>query len=51
MGRESRRRYDAVLDVESGLESDLRARRAQVTPQDAGLSSCGLRRTPGLRRE
>ncbi|MEU8148835.1 helix-turn-helix domain-containing protein [Nonomuraea sp. NPDC048901] len=51
MGRESRSRHDAVPDVESGLGSYLRARRAQVAPQDAGLSSCGPRRTPGLRRE
>lgn len=30
----------------------LRARRAQVTPQDVGLpAGAGLRRTPGLRRE
>ncbi|MET7696491.1 helix-turn-helix transcriptional regulator [Streptomyces sp. NPDC005485] len=38
-------------DVDSGLGAYLRARRAQVTPEQVGLSATGLRRTPGLRRE
>ncbi|WP_405922623.1 helix-turn-helix domain-containing protein [Streptomyces sp. NBC_00035] len=38
-------------DVDSGLASFLRARRAQVTPEEAGLTPAGLRRIPGLRRE
>lgn len=29
----------------------LRARRAQVTPHDAGIPNCGSRRVAGLRRE
>jgi transcriptional regulator with XRE-family HTH domain len=33
------------------LTDFLRTRRAQVTPQDAGLPANGRRRTPGLRRE
>jgi transcriptional regulator with XRE-family HTH domain len=33
------------------LSDFLRHRRAQVTPQDAGLEPGGRRRTPGLRRE
>ena len=35
----------------SELTDFLRTRRAQVTPQDAGLPANGRRRTPGLRRE
>ena len=35
----------------SELTDFLRTRRAQVTPQDAGLPADGRRRTPGLRRE
>ncbi|MFE3828513.1 helix-turn-helix transcriptional regulator [Streptomyces sp. NPDC059092] len=36
----------------SGLGTFLRTRRAQVTPEDVGLTpGAGLRRTPGLRRE
>jgi transcriptional regulator with XRE-family HTH domain len=33
------------------LAGFLRARRARVTPQDAGLPATGRRRTPGLRRQ
>jgi hypothetical protein len=33
------------------LASFLRARRAQVSPRDAGLPELGRRRTPGLRRQ
>jgi transcriptional regulator with XRE-family HTH domain len=35
----------------SELTDFLRTRRAQMTPQDAGLPANGRRRTPGLRRE
>ncbi|WP_344947412.1 helix-turn-helix transcriptional regulator [Actinomadura miaoliensis] len=35
----------------SDLGAYLRARRAQVTPDEAGLPSTGYRRVPGLRRE
>jgi transcriptional regulator with XRE-family HTH domain len=35
----------------SELTDFLRKRRAQVTPQDAGIPANGRRRTPGLRRE
>ncbi|MER5806141.1 helix-turn-helix domain-containing protein [Streptomyces mirabilis] len=51
MAREARSSGDGVPEVDSGLGSYLRARRAQVTPEDVGLTSSGLRRTPGLRRE
>ena len=37
--------------VRSDLAEFLRARRAAVSPQDAGLEPGGRRRTPGLRRE
>jgi transcriptional regulator with XRE-family HTH domain len=35
----------------SELAAFLRARRARVSPQDAGLPAMGRRRTPGLRRQ
>ena len=35
----------------TALGEYLRARRAQVTPQDAGIGTYGVRRVPGLRRE
>jgi transcriptional regulator with XRE-family HTH domain len=35
----------------TGLGTYLRARRAQVTPEQAGLPTYGVRRVPGLRRE
>jgi transcriptional regulator with XRE-family HTH domain len=35
----------------AGLAGFLRARRARITPQDAGLPATGRRRTPGLRRQ
>jgi transcriptional regulator with XRE-family HTH domain len=37
--------------ADSGLGRYLRARRAQITPDQAGLTAMGVRRTPGLRRE
>ncbi|WNO70339.1 helix-turn-helix transcriptional regulator [Streptomyces sp. AM8-1-1] len=37
--------------AESALGGFLRARRAQLRPEDAGLSTSGRRRVPGLRRE
>lgn len=36
---------------DSELGDFLRSRRSQVTPEDAGLHSYGVRRVPGLRRE
>ncbi len=38
-------------DLRAGLASFLRARRARVSPRDAGLPTTGRRRTPGLRRQ
>ena len=38
-------------DVVNPLGAFLRARRELVTPEQAGISSGGLRRVPGLRRE
>jgi transcriptional regulator with XRE-family HTH domain len=35
----------------TGLAAFLRARRARVSPRDAGLAEMGRRRTPGLRRQ
>jgi MmyB-like transcription regulator ligand binding domain/Helix-turn-helix domain len=35
----------------AGLAAFLRARRARVSPRDAGLAELGRRRTPGLRRQ
>ena len=35
----------------AGLAAFLRARRARVSPRDAGLPVVGPRRTPGLRRQ
>jgi transcriptional regulator with XRE-family HTH domain len=35
----------------AGLAAFLRARRASLSPQDAGLPEMGRRRTPGLRRQ
>jgi transcriptional regulator with XRE-family HTH domain len=37
--------------ADSGLGRYLRARRAEITPDQAGLTAVGMRRTPGLRRE
>lgn len=39
------------MDAKKALGDFLRARRAQVRPEDAGLPGGGLRRVPGLRRE
>lgn len=39
------------MDVSNTLGEFLRARRALVRPEDAGLPGGGLRRVPGLRRE
>ncbi|GAA2856247.1 helix-turn-helix transcriptional regulator [Streptosporangium fragile] len=39
------------MDGTNALGEFLRARRAQVRPEDAGLPGGGLRRVPGLRRE
>jgi transcriptional regulator with XRE-family HTH domain len=38
-------------DRRADLATFLRARRARVSPQDAGLPAVGPRRTPGLRRQ
>ncbi|WP_327434490.1 helix-turn-helix transcriptional regulator [Streptomyces sp. NBC_01236] len=41
-----------TTDAASGLGAYLRARRARITPEQAGLTAAlGLRRAPGLRRE
>jgi transcriptional regulator with XRE-family HTH domain len=37
--------------ADSGRGRYLRARRAEITPDQAGLTAVGMRRTPGLRRE
>ncbi|MFF7755432.1 helix-turn-helix domain-containing protein [Streptomyces sp. NPDC007971] len=39
------------MDGTNALGEFLRARRAQVRPEDVGLPGSGLRRVPGLRRE
>ncbi|MFF4490764.1 helix-turn-helix domain-containing protein [Streptomyces sp. NPDC001544] len=39
------------MDAKNALGDFLRARRALVRPEDAGLPGGGLRRVPGLRRE
>ena len=41
----------ASADRRADLATFLRARRARVSPQDAGLPAVGPRRTPGLRRQ
>jgi len=41
----------ASADRRADLAAFLRARRARVSPQDAGLPAIGPRRTPGLRRQ
>jgi transcriptional regulator with XRE-family HTH domain len=40
-----------LRDSRAGLAAFLRARRARVSPRDAGLPAMGRRRTPGLRRQ
>lgn len=42
---------DTALEAESLLGDFLRAHRARLTPEDAGVVSYGIRRVPGLRRE
>jgi len=44
-------RVDADVRRRSELREFLMARRAQISPQEAGLAPGGRRRTPGLRRE
>ncbi|WP_406470434.1 helix-turn-helix transcriptional regulator [Streptomyces sp. NBC_01615] len=45
-------RKGPTTDAASGLGAYLRARRARITPEQAGLTAAlGLRRAPGLRRE
>ncbi|MGW9133469.1 helix-turn-helix transcriptional regulator [Streptomyces sp. NPDC055681] len=52
MARGAEKTKGRPADAASGLGTYLRARRAQVTPEQAGLGTApGLRRTPGLRRE
>jgi hypothetical protein len=42
----------SVIDMTATpLGENLRARRAQVRPQDVGVATHGSRRVPGLRRE
>jgi transcriptional regulator with XRE-family HTH domain len=40
-----------VVETEKEFREFLRSRRARITPDQAGLSSYGSRRVPGLRRE
>jgi MmyB-like transcription regulator ligand binding domain/Helix-turn-helix domain len=42
---------NASMTNRAELAAFLRARRARVTPRDAGLAEVGRRRTPGLRRQ
>lgn len=52
VSQESPRRYSLVgMDARSEIKEFLTSRRARITPEQAGLSSCGPRRVPGLRRE
>jgi transcriptional regulator with XRE-family HTH domain len=46
-----RRSGSAAPGDRAGLAAFLRARRARVSPRDAGLAETGRRRTPGLRRQ
>jgi transcriptional regulator with XRE-family HTH domain len=46
-----RRAGSAAARDRAGLAAFLRARRARVSPRDAGLAETGRRRTPGLRRQ
>ena len=40
-----------ALDVDNALGAFLKARRGQVSPQEAGVAAVGRRRVPGLRRD
>jgi transcriptional regulator with XRE-family HTH domain len=52
LGLAARGKLEAVTMVNRAeLAAFLRARRARVSPQDAGLPGTGRRRTPGLRRQ
>ncbi|GAA3938624.1 helix-turn-helix domain-containing protein [Microbacterium soli] len=42
---------ELLREARNPLGSYLRARRARITPEQAGLSRTGVRRVPGLRRE
>ena len=39
------------MDARSEIKEFLTSRRARITPEQAGLTSYGPRRVPGLRRE
>ena len=39
------------VDTRSEIQEFLTSRRAKITPEQAGLTSYGSRRVPGLRRE
>jgi hypothetical protein len=43
--------YPVVVDARSEIRAFLTSRRAKITPEQAGLTSYGSRRVPGLRRE
>jgi transcriptional regulator with XRE-family HTH domain len=43
--------YAAFVDTKKEISEFLTSRRARVTPEQAGLTSYGARRVPGLRRE
>ncbi len=40
-----------IVDARSEIREFLTSRRARITPEQAGLTSYGPRRVPGLRRE
>jgi hypothetical protein len=39
------------VDTKSEVREFLTYRRARITPEQAGVTACGERRVPGLRRE
>src|SRR5436853_4295132 len=43
--------YADLVDTKSEIREFLTSRRARITPEQAGLTSYGARRVPGLRRE
>lgn len=49
--RSPRPASEATTDSENLLGDFLRAHRARITPEEAGVASYGVRRVPGLRRE
>lgn len=43
--------YAGVVDTKKEISEYLTSRRARLSPEQAGLTSYGARRVPGLRRE